>query len=79
MLTDDQELNREFLAGRAEREEEFQMLWRTFCRTIAIEERRTPLSADAAAVGPATYENFRQPEKITDKKYEKKYKNTALK
>ena len=41
-LTDDQELNREFLAGRAEREEEFQMLWRTFCRTIAIEERRNP-------------------------------------
>ena len=42
VLTDDQELNREFLAGRAEREEEFQMLWRTFCRTIAIEERRNP-------------------------------------
>ena len=42
VLMDDQELNREFLAGRAEREEEFQMLWRTFCRTIAIEERRNP-------------------------------------
>ena len=42
VLTDDQELNREFLAGRSEREEEFQMLWKTFCRTIAIEERRNP-------------------------------------
>ena len=40
--TDDEELNREFLVGRSEREEEFQMLWKTFCRAIAIEERRNP-------------------------------------
>lgn len=42
VLTDDQELNPEFLEGRSRREEEFQMLWKTFCQTIAIEERRNP-------------------------------------
>ena len=42
VLTDDGELNQKFLTGRSEREEEFQALWKTFCQTIAIEERRNP-------------------------------------
>lgn len=42
VLTDDRELNQKFLTGRSEREEEFQALWKTFCQTIAIEERRNP-------------------------------------
>ena len=42
VLTDDEDLNSEFLERRSEREEEFRILWKIFCETIAIEERRNP-------------------------------------
>lgn len=42
ILTDDEDLNSEFLERRSEREEEFRILWKIFCETIAIEERRNP-------------------------------------
>lgn len=41
-LTDAAELNLEYLERYSEREEEFQQLWKSFCKSIAIEERRNP-------------------------------------
>lgn len=42
VLTDDRELNRAYLEKRSDREAEFRTLWKAFCQSIAIEERRNP-------------------------------------
>jgi probable DNA metabolism protein len=42
VLTDDRQLNPEYFSCLSEREEEFRELWRSFCKSIAIEERRNP-------------------------------------
>ena len=42
VLADAEELNTDYLGHRSEREKEFQELWKSFCKSIAIEERRNP-------------------------------------
>lgn len=42
VLADAKELNEDYLGRRSGREKEFQELWKSFCRSIAIEERRNP-------------------------------------
>lgn len=42
VLTDAEDLNGDYLERRSEREEEFQALWKSFCKNIAIEERKNP-------------------------------------
>lgn len=42
ILTEDRQLNQELLSARTEGEKEFRALWKAFCETIAIEERRNP-------------------------------------
>lgn len=42
ILTDAEGLNLDYLEEYSEQEEEFQALWKSFCKSIAIEERRNP-------------------------------------
>ena len=42
VLAEEKELHLDRLGGPSGQEEEFQRLWRTFCRSIAIEERKNP-------------------------------------
>ncbi|MCI8557619.1 MAG: DNA metabolism protein [Lachnospiraceae bacterium] len=42
VLADAKELNPDYLMCRSGQEKEFQELWKLFCKTIAIEERRNP-------------------------------------
>lgn len=42
MLADAKLLELRYIEGRSSEEENFQALWRTFCKSIAIEERRNP-------------------------------------
>ena len=41
-LTDAAELNPEYLERYSQKEAEFQQLWKSFCKSVAIEERRNP-------------------------------------
>ena len=42
VLTDARDLNGDYLELRSGREKEFQELWKSFCKSIAIEERTNP-------------------------------------
>lgn len=42
VLADARELNTDYLGHPTEREQEFRELWKSFCKSIAIEERRNP-------------------------------------